>query len=150
MAFFDDLGKKISQAGQTAVQKTKDFGEITKINSVISDEEKNIERAYRELGKLYFEHHATDPEEAFAPLVKNIRSSAQKIIDCRNQIKDLRGVVCCEKCGAEIPNNVSFCSACGAPAPKIAVPEQPKCPKCGAIASADTVFCTSCGTKIKN
>ena len=43
MAFFDDLGKKISQAGQNAVQKTKEMTDIARINGMISDEEKKAE-----------------------------------------------------------------------------------------------------------
>lgn len=46
MAFFDDLGKKITQTGQGVVQKTKDTAETIKLNGMISDEEKNIVNFY--------------------------------------------------------------------------------------------------------
>ena len=42
MSFFDDLGKKLSQAGQTAVQKTKEMADVAKLNSAISDEESGL------------------------------------------------------------------------------------------------------------
>ena len=37
MAFFDEIGKKLSQTGQMAVQKTKEMADIAKLNSNISD-----------------------------------------------------------------------------------------------------------------
>lgn len=39
MAFFDEIGKKISQTGQGVVQKTKDMADVAKLNSLISEEE---------------------------------------------------------------------------------------------------------------
>lgn len=35
MPFFDDLSKKISKAGQTALQKTKDMADIAKLRNTI-------------------------------------------------------------------------------------------------------------------
>lgn len=40
MAFFDEIGKKITQTGQMAVQKTKNMADIAKLNASLSDEEK--------------------------------------------------------------------------------------------------------------
>lgn len=119
MAFFDELGKKISQAGQTAVQKTKEMADVAKLNSSISDEEKRIEDSYREIGKLYDSLHGSNPEVDFAALIASIRDSEVKIAGYKQQIKDIKGVVCCEKCGAEVSQNASFCSACGAPMPVV-------------------------------
>lgn len=151
MAFFDDLGKKISQAGQTAVQKTKEMADIAKLNSSISDEERKIENSYREIGKLYVSLHDEEHEAAFAELISGIHDAEKKIVEFKQQIKDIKGVVCCEKCGAEVANNAAFCSACGAPMPvvKPVETEEPKCSKCGAVLNPDTKFCTSCGNPVE-
>lgn len=37
MAFLGDLGKAIAGAGQTAVNKTKDLTEITRLSAKVSD-----------------------------------------------------------------------------------------------------------------
>ena len=37
MAFFDSLSKKVTQVGQTTIQKTKEFAEVTRVNSLIDD-----------------------------------------------------------------------------------------------------------------
>lgn len=119
MAFFDELGKKISQAGQSAVQKGKELADIAKLNSAVYDEEKKIDDNYREIGKLYASLHGEDPDVDFAALIAAIHESENKIVELKQQIKDIKGVVCCEKCGAEVSSNAAFCSSCGAPMPVV-------------------------------
>lgn len=119
MAFFDDLGKKLSQAGQSAVQKTKEVADIARLNSAIYDEEKRIDSNYLEIGKLYVALHDAEHEADFGKLVSAIHESENKIRDYKHQIKDIKGVSVCEKCGAEVAVNSAFCSACGAPMPVV-------------------------------
>lgn len=124
MSFFDDLGKKISQAGQTAVQKTKEMADVAKLNSAVSDEEKRIEDSYKEIGKLYVSLHAADHEADFDAYFSAIHEAENKIKEYRQQLKEIKGVVKCEKCGAEVAKDAAFCSSCGAPMPKEAPAEE--------------------------
>lgn len=157
MAFFDDFGKKISQAGQTTLQKTREMADIAKLNMQISDEEKKINNTYLEIGKLYMQLHAADSEEAFQGMVQSITDSENKIKEYQTQIQDIKGVERCPKCGAEVVKDSAFCSACGnampkkqeeVPAAEEAVTEA-KCSKCGAVLEADAKFCTACGNKVE-
>lgn len=149
MAFFDDLGKKLSQAGQTAVQKTKEMTDIARINGMISDEEKKVNNNYYQIGKLYVAMHQTDFESDFAEMMTAIKESETKIRDYKQQIQDIKGVVRCEKCGAEVVSNVAFCSSCGAPMPKQDTSANNgnliKCTGCDAMVDKNMRFCTSCG-----
>lgn len=173
MAFFDDLGKKLSNASQSAVQKTKDMAEVAKLNGQISDEEKKINGYYSQIGKLYMQLHRDDFGAEFAELVNAIKQAEAKIAGCQKQIQDVKGIIRCAKCGAEVPNNASFCNSCGAavakqaqptpvktqpapinnqpapeaPAPQIADPVV-KCNNCGAVIANNMRFCTSCGTPV--
>lgn len=149
MAFFDDLGKKISQAGQSAVQKTKDMTEIAKYNSAISDEEAKIKAYYSEIGKLYFSLNRENPDEKFAPMVNGIIAAARAIEDYREKIKDIKGIVLCANCGAQLTGG-AFCSTCGAPAPveEKAEPAANTCTACGAALAEGSAFCTSCGAPV--
>ena len=147
MAFFDDLSKKITQAGQAVSQKSKDISGVAKLNSAISAEEKKLQANYYQLGRLYVTKHGNDFEPSFADLVNAIKESEQNIINYRTQIQDIKGIMRCEKCGAEIPNNVLFCSTCGTPVPvKDPVPNTVRCTACGQTNSKDTSFCTKCGS----
>ena len=149
MAFFDDLGKKISQAGQAVSQKSKDFSDVSKLNTAIANEEKKLQANYYHLGRIYITKHGNDYEPVFAETIKAIKESEQNIINYRMQIQDIKGIIRCEKCGAEIPNNVLFCSTCGTPVPpKETVPNTVRCLSCGKINSKDVSFCTNCGTPL--
>lgn len=148
MAFLDDLGKKISQAGQNAVQKTKDMTETARIKSLISEEEKTLNNHYYRIGKLYVAKHLEDFESDFSDLISEVWKSETKIRDYRKQLQDIKGVIRCEKCGAEIANNINFCNSCGAPISKSApVTDENsiRCTSCGQVVSKDIKFCTFCG-----
>lgn len=153
MAFFDDLGKKISQAGQTAVQKTKEMTDITRINGLISDEEKKVSINYYQIGKLYVAMHRNDFESDFNGMISAVCESEAKIRDYKQQIQDIKGVVHCEKCGAEIANGIAFCSSCGTPIQKQNKlhsnnPNLIRCTGCGVLIDKNMRFCTSCGKPI--
>ncbi len=153
MAFFDDLGKKISQVGQAAVQKTKDFTSVAKLNSAISDKEKQLLSIYAELGKLYASVYGENCESQFADLIAKIKAAESEIAELHKQCQDIKGVIRCEKCGSEIANNAAFCNACGA---RVAVnpasaPKKPlvKCESCGAMVEEGSKFCVSCGSMMQ-
>lgn len=129
MSFFDDLGKKLSQAGQSAAQKTKEIAETAKLNSQISDEEKKINDFYLQIGKLYVSLHDENHEADFDELIRSLHESENKVKECRQQIKDIKGVVVCEKCGAEVSNGSAFCSTCGAPLPVVSPVETEAAPE---------------------
>lgn len=141
MAFLD----KISQASQSAVQKTKDMTEIAKINSSISDEEKKINSLYFEIGRQYTALHKDDSEQALAGLVNSIKESESRISSLRDQILEIRGVQKCPGCGAEIPAGSAFCSVCGFAVPKPETPAGNVCPGCGAPIKEGAAFCSACG-----
>lgn len=137
MAFFEDLGKKITQASQSAVNKAKDVTDVAKYNSAISDEEKKISEYYTQLGKLYMAKFSEAPEPVLAQIVGAIKDSEKKIVEYRELIKEIRGIVKCEKCGSDVPTNQPFCGNCGT-----SMAKQP--------APSDTVSCRNCGNSIPN
>lgn len=149
MAFFDNLGKKASEMTAKAMQKAQELSETTKLNSLISEEEKKINNTYYQIGKLYVSLHSEDSEEAFAGMIASVAEGEQKISGYRRQIQDIKGVQRCEKCGAEVARGVAFCSSCGAPMPKAETPapteNQVRCESCGAMVKRGMRFCTFCG-----
>ena len=152
MAFLDVLGKKISQTGQDVVQKTKDTAEVIKYNSMIAEEERNIESLYAQIGKLYVDLHADTCEDAFTALIGSLKESQTKIAEYREHIIQVKGVFTCPNCGEELPLNVAFCSACGTKIEKKETPSETAanvrhCQACGAPMEDGYVFCINCGAK---
>lgn len=152
MAFLDNLGKKVSEAGQKTMQKTKEIADTSRLNSMISEEEKKINNNYFQIGKLYTSIHQKDYEEAFEGMINGIADSEEKIKDYKKQIQNIRGVMHCEKCGAEVPKDAAFCVACGTAIPKtqaIVDSEYMHCKSCGATVRKGMRFCTECGKPIE-
>lgn len=151
MGFFDDLGKKVADAGQKTMQKTKELSEVARINSQISQAENKMNNLHYQIGKLYISMHGQNPEEEFKGMIDSIAELEQQIIAYRAQIQTVKGVQKCEKCGAEVPRNVAFCSSCGAAMPKAETPAAVNpadcvpCPGCGMMVAKGMRFCTSCG-----
>lgn len=150
MAFFDKLSRTVTEAGQKTIAKTMELADVTRLNSMISDEEKNINSQYTKIGKLYLSLHKNDYEDVFAEMVSTIAEAEDKIRGYKNQIQDIRGIQHCEACGAEVPKGAAFCSACGAVMPKPQSPEESiKCKYCGAETEKGARFCASCGQPLE-
>lgn len=149
MGFFDDLGKRVTDAGQRAVQKTQELSEVSRINSLISQNESKINNTYYQIGKLYVSIHGNDGEEEFAGMLATVAELELQNAEFKKQIQDVKGVQRCPKCGAEVSRGVAFCSSCGTAMPKMEskelITDGVKCPKCGAMVKKGMRFCTSCG-----
>lgn len=151
MAFFEQIGKKITDAGQGMAQSSKNAMDISRLNSLISDKKKQIAQSYSALGEAYFAAHRDDPSPEFSEHVTAIKGLFADIEKAENDIKMIRGVVQCPTCGADILIGSAFCSACGTAAPasaRVAAPAGVRqCPQCGKQVPEENKFCTGCGYK---
>lgn len=150
MAFWDNFEKKATDATANVVSKVKGVSDITRLNSMVSEEENRIREIYFKIGQTYVTLHGRDNEAGFADLLNALKASQLKIEQCKQEIMDIRGVQKCERCGAEVAAGAAFCMTCGAQIPKIqpkpAVNSGRRCKKCGATVAPNARFCTSCGT----
>ena len=126
MGFIDEIGRKVTNAGQQNIQVVKDFSEKTKINTLISDEEKKIKNACYEIGKIYMSLHKQDFEQDFAVWMGIVNESEQKIEDYKRQIGAMKSVKRCS-CGAELIEGMAFCAVCGKPVQKQEPMDEIKC-----------------------
>ena len=93
MGFFDELGKKISDASQDMMQKGKDFADTTKLNAQIHDEERKISAVYTKIGKKYFEEFHQAAGAGYQDLVDEIHASQAKISEYQDKLNALKAGV---------------------------------------------------------
>ena len=155
MAFFEQLGKRITDAGQGAAQQAKNFADVTRLNSAISDKEKKIAQLYQNIGQVYYERHGSDPAPEHQQAVEEIKGLFAEIAQNQEEIKQIKGIVKCPNCGADVPLQAAFCNACGTKMPQSTPPAAPApagdmqtCPSCGASLPKGNLFCTHCGAKL--
>lgn len=114
MAFFEDLGKKLTKVGEAAAEKTKEVAEFTKANAKILDIQNKLDKAYGEVGKKYLELHPANDEEDMKAVVDAVYALEDQLKELRRQLQDLKGTVQCDICGFECDAEAAFCSKCGA------------------------------------
>lgn len=92
MAFFDfdSIKDKAKDLAQTGVSKSKQLGEIAKLNLANVGEEDAIKKAYIEIGKLYYAERGMAPEAAYAALCEKITAAKVNIEENKNRIEEIK------------------------------------------------------------
>ena len=121
MSFFDNLGQKLNDVGQTTIKKTKDLADTAKMNLEISEEERKISDAHEQIGKWYAAKYRMQADPEIQNWMDAIFASEAKIKACRDNLGQIKGETTCPQCGASIAADAQFCPNCGQ---KI-VPQQP-------------------------
>lgn len=132
----------------------KEMADISNLKESIEQEQKNIEKYYQNLGKLYYELKGKEPEPELEEMVTLIRSSYDKIDEINEKIAELENVQKCPVCGTILESDMIFCVGCGT---KIEwpdttpydpqMPETKFCIYCGNRIPREANFCTKCGEK---
>ncbi len=92
MAFFDfeTIKDKAKDLAQTGVSKSKQLGEIAKLNLANVGEEDAIKKAYIEIGKLYYAERGMAPEAAYTALCEKITAAKVNIEENKNRIEEIK------------------------------------------------------------
>ena len=153
MAFFDDLGAKLSKAGQSTMLKANNLADTAKLSMRTNELNKSIQEVYTKLGEQYYALHGSQPEEALAELCGQVDQLNAEIQEIRVELQRIKQIKVCPNCGSENPSDASFCNQCSAALPTLPPKEQPAaggktCPNCGAQMQESALFCTKCDTKL--
>lgn len=81
--------KTRSFAGKAA-DKAKDVARIAKLNMEMGAEKDNIQKAYLEIGKIYYEMHKDDPDSFFIQLCDEIALANDSLAKLRAELDDLK------------------------------------------------------------
>ncbi|MCC8155671.1 MAG: hypothetical protein LIO54_00025 [Oscillospiraceae bacterium] len=73
-----------------AAEKAKVSGRIAKLGMELASARETVKKNYQELGKLYFDQHADDPEPEFVQLIEELRITMQNIADMEAETAELK------------------------------------------------------------
>ena len=98
MAFLDNLGRKLSEVGQTVKEKSGEFieksGELIEINKLkaeIRSEKGKIQKLYLEVGQQAYSIYEAEGDYAgLLPLMEQVNESNGKIDELKAQIEAIK------------------------------------------------------------
>ncbi|WP_394526729.1 zinc ribbon domain-containing protein [Lacrimispora sp. JR3] len=114
MAFFEELGKTLSDTGKEVATKAKALTETIQLKTQISAERTKLEEAYAAIGKQFYETN-NEPGEAYAKAYEAVKAGRQRIAALEIELSQSEGTRICAECGAKVPKNSFYCGKCGAP-----------------------------------
>lgn len=150
MDFFNEMGQKLTQAGQDTANMAKSATNSAKLSFQISEQERVVNAACAALGKAYLELCGDAPIPALSQQAQSAQAALQKLSELKEQAANQKQVRRCHACGAAVPPTANFCTTCGAPlsGQQPRQQEQPRsnhCPACGGFVAPGQHFCTTCG-----
>jgi hypothetical protein len=123
-------GDMAGEAAQAAKTKMGELYTGARLTIEIADLHAERDKIFHELGALVFQAHTTSeqPEGVEEKLTK-LDGIHEKLRELRLRQEALKSVVRCEKCGAAVHKNDSFCRFCGAELPHPPEEEAPAEPE---------------------
>ena len=140
MSFLDDFENRVNTSA-----------DLRQLQSDIVAEDRYQADLCYQIGRKYLELHQEEPEEEYAEFVRLFKESAERRDAMIQRIRDIKGLVVCPECGAEMPKTIGFCTNCGAKMPYIEPPAPVGrfCVNCGNKLAENAKFCPKCGTPCK-
>ena len=92
MAFWDNFEKKATDATANVMSKVKGVSDITRLNSMVTEEENRIKDIYFKIGQTYVKLHGQDNDPGFSGLLNALKASQLKIEKYKQEIMDIKGV----------------------------------------------------------
>lgn len=106
-----------------------------------------IEKIYTVIGKNYFEAHKEDANAESKEQIQQIVAFLEENKKQEDRIRELKNLIQCPSCGAEIPKDARFCIHCGTAIVKDD-PLKNCCRVCGAPLVEGARFCMQCGAEV--
>jgi len=146
--FLNEIGKKIGKTSSHALDRTKNFAEVSRLNLKLAEEEQQLEDLYANLGRLYFKASRNNPELMYREMFGAIEGSQKQISYLQTLINELKGKRSCPECKAACVEGAAYCARCGTGLNPVAPTEKEivykLCTNCGEVGQADDECCIKC------
>lgn len=152
MDFFEEIGMKITKAGQKTKEITNNLADIAKLNSQMNEISKDIKNLYTKLGETYFQKFGISPLDGLEEICSEIQKNKEELEVLQNKINRLKGIRPCPNCGSGNSVDAKFCSNCSTQLPVIEEKSNDEgnfCPQCGNTVVKGMHFCSKCGCKLE-
>ena len=110
MGFFNEIGKKTTEA-------TSKITKETKLKLKMGDNKNKINNLYAEIGKKVYEKHTRgeniDIKAELKEECEKIDALSSEIENARLEVLKLNNKRLCPNCFAEVEKTAAFCSKCG-------------------------------------
>ena len=108
---FSDLKQKVN----TAVKKSGELVEVTKLKMALGDTKNELEAQFKKLGEMVYLAAKTDePQEANAEeIIAKIDELKETLHQQEVSIADLTSKKVCDSCGKTSSEDAAFCASCG-------------------------------------
>ena len=119
--FLGSLSETISKTARELSGRAEEAYETQRIKNKISGEERQVEKAMADLGRIIYKRYKAEipVDDAQKALCEQIDQRMEQIAKYKSDISELK-VKCkrfCPACGSPINKNDAFCSQCGAACP---------------------------------
>ena len=148
-------GDKLNQITKSAVSKSKEMAEITRLNMENSSSEQKIKELAVQIGTLVVDQQLLMDNVQVGEWAAQIAKLREAVAKNQETIREIRNINICSNCGAEVSRTSKFCDKCGSPMDRSVLEESmaaavPTCPNCGERLEPGALFCTNCGTKVSS
>lgn len=111
----NSIKRTIENAAKSAVSKSTEIFEVTKLKFSISDAESEINRLMCEIGKTIYAAYNNDsePNEDIAEICSMIDAKYAEIEEKNSLILARKNMITCPNCNHGIESGSDFCSKCG-------------------------------------
>ncbi len=142
-------GEKFNRMTQSAITKSKEMVEVTRLNTEISALGQNLKELYSKAGEYVLVNGLLGGDEAIADLANQAAAIRQNIEADQEKLLEIKNINICPNCGAEVSRASKFCDRCGTEMVRVFLdpPAGNVCKVCGSLVEKDALFCGNCGAK---
>lgn len=115
-ALFTSIKEGFTKTAQTAVKKSNEIVEVTKLRISIADGEADLSKIMRRIGEIVYTAYKNEeaPEVSLEELCAEADEKMEMLDGLREKLAAAKKMKRCQACKADMDAEAEFCSKCGA------------------------------------